>query len=137
MLGAANYLTKPVTGDALVGTLERCGLPIRRGSDVRVLLVGEPPADVDGLETRLRGAGCAVERTAETGHGVAANADLVLVDLRSERGDGTVGIVGLAEGQQPLPSDWRAAFETLARADVMPPDHLVRAVQQAVERMRA
>jgi len=137
MLGAADYLTKPVTGDALVGTLERCGLPTQRGERVRVLLMGEPPADVDVLETRLRGAGCAVEHVADAGRNAPASADLVLVDLRSERGDGAVSIVGLAEGHQPLSSDWRAAFETLARAEALPPHRLVRAVQQAVERVRA
>jgi len=47
-----------------------------------------------------------------------------------------VGIVGLADGQQPLPSDWRAAFETLACGDALPPDDLVRAVRQAVEHVR-
>jgi DNA-binding response OmpR family regulator/anti-sigma regulatory factor (Ser/Thr protein kinase) len=127
LLGAAEYLTKPVGGEALLQTLERCGLPASREGDVRVRLMGAPSA----LEQNLRSAGCAVERVGEAVDSPSAEG-LMVVGMRSEHGEAAVGIVG-RPAQQPA-VDWRSAFDDLFTADSHWTDHLVLAVREAVGR---
>jgi CheY-like chemotaxis protein len=132
MLGAADYLTKPVSGDTLLRSLERCGLNASREADLHVRLMGAPSA----VEQNLRSVGCAVERVGAADDNLPPDAGLVVVARRSEDGEGTVGILGRAPGAEAPAVDWRAAFDDLFTRDSAWTDQLVREVRKAVERMR-
>jgi DNA-binding response OmpR family regulator/anti-sigma regulatory factor (Ser/Thr protein kinase) len=131
MLGAAEYLTKPVSGETLLQTIERCGLPAPHEGDLRVRVMGAPPA----LEQNLRNAGCEVERVGDATQGSSSGEALVVVGMRTEAGEAPVDIVGRPPEVPEV--DWRSAFDNLFTADSHWTDHLVLAVQRAVGRAAA
>jgi CheY-like chemotaxis protein len=63
-LGAAGYLVKPVTRDALLHAVEGIGVQLHRVVGVSVLLVGDDSAELRDLWEMLHEVGCHVERSA-------------------------------------------------------------------------
>ena len=151
LLGATDYLVKPVSREALLQSLEATGIPIQRVAGLRVLLAGEGNGELDSVEGHLRQAGCEVRReralTADALSGGTA-VDLVLVNLpanpaaamesiqsfvkRAESPVPVLAIVG-ADAREP---EWRNDVTALALSDALTPERLVRVVRQAVDARR-
>ena len=153
VLGAADYLVKPVSRDALLDSLEAIGVPLHRVSGLLVLIVNSSNEPINGLEGHLRNAGCEIRHAAQLSPAVLTEpdpADIVLVDLRY-RPSGTdadiegfieaaralsVPIVGLLEPGQDEERSWRAHHDALIRREHGEADRLVRAVRAAVDQHR-
>jgi signal transduction histidine kinase len=151
ILGATDYLVKPVSGDALLASLDAIGVPVRRTGE-RVLLVGED-GDLGQLEAFLRAAGWQVQRastlSAEDLSG-PGSADVVLMDFTHGGAQAVeelsalpashvrvVPILGIVNGEEGSDQALRANLERLSTSESLEPERLVRAISQAIERGKA
>jgi PAS domain S-box-containing protein len=139
VLGASDYLVKPIVRDELLHSLEAAGVPVHNVADLRVLLAGN--GDLDAVASFLRQAGCEVRRETRLPAGAlgeASDLDVVLVDLDAdpgavaqamEREALSVGVplIAIVSGKAP------EGTSRLSRADALTPERLVRAVRQAVD----
>jgi signal transduction histidine kinase/CheY-like chemotaxis protein len=146
VLGAADYLIKPVSADALVRSLEGIGVPLARVTGQRVLVAGAAP-ECDRVAELLRQAGCEVERCAELSVDAASRdggVDVVVFDWASVGLEGAALEAVLAElSNRSIPvvsmlgssrSDGGArGVSAITRADALKPERLVRAVHDAID----
>ena len=140
--GASDYLGKPVSRDDLLASIERIGLPVRRGAPMTAVLIGPGNAELDGIEVHLRSAGYDVRRAGALGLDVldyptptdvaiieswsdpaSTAASLEVLDAATLRS--TVPILRIVRGE-PLADQGELALE-----DALQPDRLLRAVRHA------
>ncbi|HEY6878994.1 MAG TPA: response regulator [Polyangiales bacterium] len=145
VLGASDYLVKPIANDALLAALEAVGVPLHRIRGVRVALVG---SDLAAIEPYLRGAQAEVRRVnslVELADATDFAPDVALVDLsdasapevqrlRSLSGVPVIALIDEQEGHAP---PWLNQLEQLASRDAREPERLVRAVHDAARRRTA
>ncbi|MBI5514959.1 MAG: response regulator [Deltaproteobacteria bacterium] len=154
LLGATDYITKPFTREALLGSLEGVGLPVRRVAGLRVLLAGAEGATMDRLEAELRGAGCTTVRAPELSPEALlepAPCDLAIVDLcrdaarRAEElqrvadpaRSHSIPILGVVDDETTQDSAWREDIERVSMGHTLSAEHLVRVVRRAADRGRS
>jgi DNA-binding response OmpR family regulator len=154
LLGAADYLLKPVSRNTLLESLEQSGVTLHRISGLRVLLVGEDDTDLDNAETYLRQSGCEVQRTNRMGPTTLSEKwpiDLTVISFIKDADGATESIKQLMQEADPLAIpilaiveeaestnfSWRDELAPVQRQDVLLPERLVRAVRQALERNRS
>ena len=143
VLGATDYLVKPIAGDALLRSLESIGVPLHRIAGLRVALVG---ADAALLEPFLRAAQAEVQRVPNFDSLTELSEyppDVAIVDLahataaQLARLSGAEGlpfpVVALLDEKEGAPA-WLPALEQLAARDAREPDRLVRVVYDAARR---
>jgi len=149
VVGAADYLVKPVSRDVLLQSIEAVGVPLYRVGGLRTLVVGPKCNGLDHVEAHLRNAGCEVRR-AERLTSEISDVDVVLVDLmqdpastaddieavHNEADARSVPVIALVKPEQKHDPRWRSDLERLAGAEMLEPERLVRAVRQAVDRSR-
>ncbi|MEY4511424.1 MAG: hypothetical protein RLZZ450_3546 [Pseudomonadota bacterium] len=142
VLGATDYLVKPIASDALLRSLESIGVPLHRIGGLRVALVG---SDVERLEQELRAAQGDVMRVPSFDALCQLQTDppdVALVDLSDAS---AAQIERMSTTQLPFPvialigdgdtaPHWLPALEQLAMRDAREPDRLVRAVHEAARR---
>ena len=145
VLGATEYLAKPISRDALLDALEAAGAPIHRVAGLRVLLVGEVNGDLDTVAGYLRHAGCEVERRALLTEATleAAGVDLVLVRRSALPAELAGAPRGSAAGAEPSAVPILALVDAdapqsdeltvLTMREALTPERLVRAVRRAVD----
>ena len=150
VLGAADYLVKPVSREALLQSLESTGASIQRVAGLRVLLAGEGNGDMQNIAVYLRQAGCEVHRQVSPLAGSGpdhAPFDLVLVNLAPNPVAAMAAIQEFVRETHPLPipvlaivgsadtadTVSRSDLGVLALHDALTPECLVRAVRQAVD----
>jgi PAS domain S-box-containing protein len=141
VLGASDYLVKPIVREELLHALEGAGVPVHNVADLRVLLAGN--GDLELVASTLKQAGCDVRRASRLppeALGPESDLDLVLVDLDADPDavveamgrdspDGGVPVIAIVSGKDPLGRSLRR----LSRSDALTPERLVRAVRQAVD----
>ena len=146
IVGANDYLIKPITRESLLSSVEALGVALHRVEGRHILLVGHENGELRSIEAYLRGAGCQVIREEEITEERIATIDLILMDLlarspaRGEEGrDDLVGrarqlgipVLGLFDPAR-AGSTGRGDLERLAWTDALRPERLIRAVWQAV-----
>jgi signal transduction histidine kinase/DNA-binding response OmpR family regulator len=143
VLGATDYLVKPIASDALLRSLESIGVPLHRIAGLRIALVGQ---DVDQLEQDLRAAQAEVQRASSLDALALLPSyppDVAIVDLvatsveRLARLSGSEGmpfpVIALIDEHQDAPS-WLPSLEQLTHREAREPDRLVRMVHDAARR---
>jgi DNA-binding response OmpR family regulator/anti-sigma regulatory factor (Ser/Thr protein kinase) len=102
LLGAADYLVKPVSREALLASLRNAALSAQRVDGLRVLTVGDGngTGTMAEIEGRLRSAGCDVRRVPELtpNSWTAAATDVVIVDLKDTPGHAMQSIRDVVAG---------------------------------------
>jgi CheY-like chemotaxis protein len=149
VLGANDYLLKPVSRETLLTSLDLSGVPLQRVSGLRVLLVSQ---DGDGLEADLLSAGCEVRRASSLVEEALVRpqpVDVAIVDSPDQNaGDPcvevsfegrrlSIPVLHLIDASLADLPGWRNRLVDLAREEALQPARLVRAVRQAVDRGRA
>ena len=149
ILGASDYLVKPVPRDLLLRSLAGVGAPLQSVSGLKVLMVGNGDPEFAAVEQELRAAGCDVTRgAAAPAPGETAAADVVVVDLCGRQVGGIAAlqeafettdaprtpILGIVDTVCAPTAGRKEAFEKLVREDALRPDRLVRAVRRAIRR---
>jgi DNA-binding response OmpR family regulator/anti-sigma regulatory factor (Ser/Thr protein kinase) len=90
LLGAADYLVKPVSREALLSSLQNAAMSAHQVAGLRVLTVGDGNGTgaMAEIEGRLRSAGCEVRRVSELSSNAwtPAATDVVIVDLKDAPG---------------------------------------------------
>lgn len=147
VLGATDYLVKPVTRERLLDSLEAAGLEVERLHGVRVLILDEGNGDIDRVEGELRRAGCDVRRAhhIDTALLVDLSPDLAVIDLAwdLQRGlasaevlgsaDPPVPVLALIDDGAPRLEGWRHSLKQMAmRVAVDRPERLLRAVRRVL-----
>ncbi len=142
VLGATDYLVKPIDGDELLRSLEAVGVPLHRIAGLRVALVG---ADMDHAAEHLRAAHGAVTRVVSLAELPRAGElpDVAIVDLTARTAEQLQSLSGaeslpfpviaLIDGDDAKPT-WLNTLEQLAAREAREPDRLVRAVHEATRR---
>jgi signal transduction histidine kinase/CheY-like chemotaxis protein len=143
LLGASDYLVKPIAGDALLGSLDAIGVPLHRIAGLRVLLVGD---GLERAEVHLRAARCQVMRVNsfdEAPLDDSERPEVALLDLsaappeqlvRLAAGDGLpFPVIALLDEAEGAPR-WLPALEQLAAHEALEPARLVRAIHEASQR---
>ncbi|HEX5658703.1 MAG TPA: response regulator [Polyangiales bacterium] len=139
VLGATDYLVKPIVSDALLGSLEAVGVPLHRIRGLRIALVGD---DLDQVEPYLRGAQAEVTRVASLADLSREQADVAMVDLsrataaeieqmRQHAGTPVIALIDDARASTP---PWLQQLAQLGTREVREPERLVRAVHEAARR---
>jgi PAS domain S-box-containing protein len=149
ILGASDYLVKPISRDALLTSLASAGISLQHLYGVKVLLLDNGNGELVLIEGELRRAGCEVRRERAFSPASLASPlpDVALIDLSESPQGGIPGIeaamlardrlipvVGLVDENGPQMIEWRQDVERLALSDAIHPERLVRAVRQAVDR---
>jgi CheY-like chemotaxis protein len=149
VLGANDYLLKPVSRETLLTSLDLSGVPLQRVSGLRVLLVSQDGA---GLEADLLSAGCEVRRASSLVEEALVRpqpVDVAIVDSPDQNaGDPcvevsfegrrlSIPVLHLIDASLADLPGWRNRLVDLAREEALQPARLVRAVRQAVDRGRA
>jgi PAS domain S-box-containing protein len=149
ILGACDYLVKPITRDALLNALANAGISLQHLLGVKVLLLDSGNGDLLLIEGELKRAGCEVRREQSFSPETLASPlpDVALVDLSASPQGGLQGIeaamlardrsipvVGLVDENGPQATEWRQDVERIALSDATHPERLVRAVRQAIDR---
>jgi CheY-like chemotaxis protein len=122
LLGAADFLGKPIKKEALYQVLVAHGVPLRSVQGVAVVLVGPEGAELDRVERTLRRAGCSVVRAAaQDSRGLADAAKradvLVTRAIEDVAGAdlGTIPVVAIVDGDAQKPERIvRAVFDATA-----------------------
>jgi hypothetical protein len=144
VLGATDFLVKPIASDALLGTLESVGVPLHRIRGLHVALVGP---ELDQVEPYLRGAQAEVRRVASIGellHLSDFSADVAMVDLATASADEVdrlrsmsgLPVIAVIDDQRE-PPQWLHQLGQLGASEVREPERLVRAVHEAARRRTA
>jgi two-component system NtrC family sensor kinase len=149
LLGATDYLVKPVTREGLLGSLESVGVTLRGIAGVHVLLVGSGNGELGRIEAHLRGAGCQVRRSDVLTEAALTRPDVVdiaLVDVSAgPLSDVPEGVFAEAHARAiPIVSlldpskadDRQAQVDGLRYYDALEPNRLVRAVRHAADHGR-
>ncbi|MDB4972656.1 MAG: Histidine kinase [Myxococcaceae bacterium] len=143
VLGASDYLIKPIASDTLLRSLETLGLPLYRIAGLRVALVGTA---AESLEHSLRAAQAEVQRPGSFEALAALPSyppDVALVDCTGVSSAQLARLYG-AEGV-PFPlialvdasaesTAWLPPIEQLSLTDARELDRLVRVVHDAARR---
>jgi PAS domain S-box-containing protein len=150
LLGASDFLVKPVSRDALLQALEATGVPIRQVAGLRVLIAGQGNGELDNMAVHLRSAGCDVVRevtpTLEMLHGNAPM-DLVLMSVAPRDQEAMalmeafihdappppVPVLAIVDDHHTPSLALRGDLTSLALSDALTPERLVRIVGQAVD----
>ena len=153
LLGATDYLVKPVSREALLQSLEASGVPTRRVAGLRVLLAGEGNGELESIASQLRQAGCEVLREQTLSPGALsgkAPVDLAIVSLAADPVAALGSIQAFVLDTQPLPvpvlallgetdalgPTWRSDLTALALKDALTPERLVRVIRETVDARR-
>jgi signal transduction histidine kinase/DNA-binding response OmpR family regulator len=145
VLGATDYLVKPIAADALLRSLESIGLAVHRIAGMRVALLG---GEDERYEQNLRAALAETRRVSSLDElaRLALDApDVAMVDLRAI---GAPQLQQLSALHLPFPvvlvvddgneaPTWLPAMEQLALRNAREPERLVRAVHDAARRRTA
>ncbi|MDB4987572.1 MAG: Histidine kinase [Myxococcaceae bacterium] len=143
VLGATDYLVKPIAGDTLLRSLESLGVPLHRIAGLRIALVG---AGAEDLEPSLRAAQAELQRSASFEALALLPSyppDVAIVDFNDlgssevKRLSGperpTFPVIALLDEARAAPS-WLPALEQLTARDACQIDRLVRVVYEAARR---
>ena len=143
VLGASDYLLKPVAKDVLLRSLESIGIPLHRIAGMDVLLVGEELARV---EEHLRSAGAKVTRVLaleELARRPELRPDVGIFDLSMATPEqiGSLAdahglsfpVLALIDDAERAPT-WLQSLTQLATREALECDRLVRAVHDAARR---
>ena len=150
VLGATDYLVKPVSSGDLTKALTRAGVATEDLRGLRVCLLDSGNGELDRIDGELRRAGCSVHRYPEfsvaTLQGVSPDIAIVDFDHDPESslrciealhavGDMGPPVVALLGHDRAVPDEWIAKIEGISLAEVIQaPDRLVRAVRRVVHR---
>ena len=145
VLGADEYLMKPLPPGALHQALTRVGIDLHGVEGVRVCLLDTGNADLDRIEGELRRAGCIVERREEFTPEMIAELkpDVGMVDLTHrpslaiaftdalEAAGQRTPVIALVAEDGGTSEQWRAdTLELAATRAVAAPDQLVRLIHR-------
>jgi signal transduction histidine kinase/CheY-like chemotaxis protein len=143
VLGASDYLVKPIANETLLRSLESIGVPLHRIAGMRVLLVGD---DIDHVEQHLRSAGTEVRRVralAELEQMPDYQPDVGLLDLSTATAEQVLALttahslrfplLALIDEHERAPA-WLPALSQLAPVEARERDRLVRAVHESTRR---
>ncbi|MHB2019894.1 MAG: hypothetical protein ACYCW6_23385, partial [Candidatus Xenobia bacterium] len=141
ILGATDYLLKPVSRDALLASVEVLGVPLQRVAGLRILLVGDAD-ELDEIETCLRNAGCEVRRLTTLGdEDLPGDPEVHLAllngqdtdEIREVAATHSIPILTLVDADSPRNAASSDIVRCLLRSDARRADRLIRAVRQAVD----
>jgi CheY-like chemotaxis protein len=143
VLGASDYLLKPLAEDDLLRSLQSIGIPLHRIAGMEVLLVGE---ELTRVEEHLRSAGAKVTRVValeELARKPELQPDVGIFDLSMATpeqiaalsdGDGpSFPVLALIDDAERAPR-WLQSLTQLATREALERDRLVRAVHEAARR---
>jgi CheY-like chemotaxis protein len=150
VLGATDYLVKPVSRDALLQSLETAGVPLQRISGLKVVIAGKEDGDLENAAGHLKHAGCVVRRLehfspralAEQGEIdaflVELGADAVgeLQALIESAEDFPFPIIAIVDAAVTAGKTWRGEVARLGRSDVLAVERLVRCIRRSVDKRR-
>ena len=152
VLGAAEYLVKPVSNDELTRALVRAGVSTDDLKGLRVCLLDSGNGELNRIEGELKRAGCEVHRQ-EAFSPVALKEvapDVAVVDFDTDpqsaircfealdqAGSAAPPVLALLGRDRQLPDEWKAKIDGVGLAEVVQaPDRLVRAVRRMVRESR-
>jgi DNA-binding response OmpR family regulator len=148
LLGAADYLIKPIGADSLWHSLECMGVRLHRIDGMRMWWVGEGGShEALSVQESLQHAQCALEIVPLDGALPLGLPDLILVDLTGAdadkklkgleslvaRLDKPVPVLGIAGAEAPDLHGSKLPIKLLGRLETMQTDTLVRAAHEAVD----
>jgi len=152
VLGAADYLVKPVSRDELTSALARAGVATGDLTGLRVCLLDSGNGELGRVEGELRRAGCDVRR-----HQVFSvdalrkiSPDVAIVDLDHDPksalqcfetidtlGDTAPPVLALLGSDGAVPGEWVTKVEGISLTEVVQaPDRLVRTIRRMVHQSR-